>query len=60
VSGKIIAFPWPNKPANITSKIPKFQISKSKIKNIKLNSNMFELVCISDESKYIHSLTLIQ
>lgn len=41
VTGKIVAFPWPNKPINITSKIPIYWVHRTKIKKIKVTSNLF-------------------
>jgi len=58
-TGKIIAFPWPNKPINITSKIPTYWAHRSRVKKIKIASNLFILVSITDESIYVHSLTFI-
>lgn len=47
VSGKIIAFPWPNKPNNITSKLPTFHTHNDKVIKIKVTSDLFNLISIS-------------
>lgn len=59
-SGKIIAYPWPNKPNNISSRLPSFQVHSSRVKRIKLSSDMFYLVSITEESLYVHSLALMK
>lgn len=59
-TGKIIAFPWPNKPINITSKTPTFSVHKSRVKKIKVSSNLNDLITVADESLYIHSITLVK
>ena len=59
-TGKIICYPWPNKPVNITSVLPTVQAHSSRVKRIKLSSDMFYLVSISEESLYIHNFSLIK
>ena len=57
-TGKIICYPWPNKPININSNLPSYQIHNTRIKKIKMSSDMFFLISISEESLYVHSLAL--
>ena len=59
-TGKLICFPWPNKPVNIMSVLPTVQAHNTRVKKIRLSSDMFYLISISEESLYIHNFSLIK
>ena len=44
--GELIAYPWPNKPSNILSDLPRFKFHSKKIINIKITSDFKYLITI--------------
>lgn len=59
-TGELIAFPWPNKPSNIISTLPRFKFHSSKIIKIKITSNFKYLVTLgSDMSIYKANINYI-
>lgn len=60
INGELIAFPWPNNPQNILTKVPRFKLHSGKVINIKTTSDLKYLITIgSDNSLYKLEITYI-